>query len=135
MFVIFFRKSPTRKMIMWKALIGTFKIFARFWAPDYVSFIMFVRYYMLNAFGMAQWHTCRLVTFMTWVRAPGLHSFNVIFHLVFTCSFNMVDHYAPSESSHPRVPHYQSQEHNLKNTVYCSQPLHKLHEKVNKAML
>ena len=72
---------------------------------------------------------------MTWVRAPGLHSFNVIFPLVFTCSFNMVDHYAPSESSHPRVPHYQSQEHNLKNTVYCSQPLHKLHEKVNKAML
>ena len=45
-----------------------------------------------------------LATSMTWVRAPGLHAFNIIFQLMFLCSFNVGDHYTPpNQASHAYV--------------------------------
>ena len=77
------------------AVIGAFKCFARFQAIDNFSFIMFVRYSILNAFEVAQWRTCWLVMLMTWVRAPGLHAFNIIFRSAFTCRFHVETHHTP----------------------------------------
>ena len=90
-----------------------------FGATDHFAFIMFVNYYMLNALGMAQWHTRRLVTYMTWVRAPGLHPFHMFFfQLTFTCSFSLRDTpYAPP-SSRPYVQHHQSKGGELRNMMH-----------------
>ena len=76
-------------MISWQAMVGWFEISRS--NPLTLSFylILFVCCITYKTRNMAQWYRHTLVTFMTWVRAPGLHSFPYIFPLnIFVCNFN-----------------------------------------------
>ena len=44
-----------KKTTSWQTVIGQFKFRARWWPLTIISFIMFIRYYILNVFGMVQW--------------------------------------------------------------------------------
>ena len=63
------------------------------------SFIIFVSYYILTYVNWLSWQGVVVLILMTWVRAPGLHVFNIILPLTFTCRFNLKVHDTPSESS------------------------------------
>ena len=78
---------------------GVFKSSHVFKPQTFVLFIIFVNYYMLNAFEVAQWRMNWLVRLVTWVRAPGFHFLHIIFQLTIRCRHNVEDYDTLSQSN------------------------------------
>ena len=104
---------------------------ARFQAINQLSFILFACYYILTTRIWFSWQAELVVKHMTWVRAPGLHVFNIIFPLTFICSVWTEDHHASSKSSRPRVPEHQIKGIDWRNTLNPSQRCHMVSGKVS----
>ena len=63
----------------WHELVGSFKIRARLWPLTFVSFIIFIGYYISKRVNWLSWQSVVVLILMTWVRAPGLHAFSILF--------------------------------------------------------
>ena len=120
-----------KKMNSWQDVISWFEFRAQRPPLTLVLFIIFVVYYILTCANWFSWQAQLLVKYMTWVRAPGLHSFHVFFPLILICSISVVDHHISlypaihaSNVIHPRARIWRLWQA-LVNVLHVSKKVHK----------
>ena len=83
--------------------------------------MLFLVYLFNKRLQWLSWQTLSAFTSKTWVRAPGLHVFNIILPLTFTCRFSLEAHHTRSKNQRPSVQVHQIKGVDWRNSIRSSQ--------------
>ena len=122
-------------MIPWRMVIGQFKNSRAEGIKELFYIIMFVYYRIYKKHAWINWQGLLLVTFRTWVRAPGPHFPSYYFFINIHMQLKPWSVSCTFQIQRPRIPGDPINGHDLMNIIFVGQWVHMPAWKVNKGQV